>query len=143
MTQATASAWRRRLPALGLLLLAALTPGCDDDSPSGSSGAVSDVAVSANPSAGSAETTFTFTAVVSTNGAAEVSYQWERDTGELGPVQTLSFTGASSQSVAHGWRVGGCSTQSRPKWVRVIVISPNRMVSRQATFTVQPEIVCL
>lgn len=119
---------------LATAVLAVLAVACGDSSTS--PGVVSAATVSVNPASGSANTTFTFDSVISTTAATDVTYQWERDTGELSAIQSLTFTGASSQSVAHSWQPGGCSTLSRTRWVRLIVLTPNHLVSRQAVFTV-------
>jgi hypothetical protein len=127
-----------------LVVLASLAAmGCDDTGTTGPSGFVTEAGTSVNPASGSASTTFTFSALIVTSGAATVTYQWERDTGELGPTQTLNFTGASAQAVSETWTPGGCSTSSRQRWIRVLVVSPNVMAGRRAEFTISPALTCL
>jgi hypothetical protein len=129
------------LRTLCIALFALAAVACSD-SPSYSSGAVVSAAVNVNPPSGDASTTYNFTGVITTSGAATVQYQWERDTGELSSAETLRFTGPSSQSVAHSWRPGGCSTSTRQKWARLLVLDPNRMVSNRGDFRIDAELLC-
>jgi hypothetical protein len=72
----------------------------------------------------------TFTALISTNGPGTVTYRWERSDGSPGPVQTLVFPSAGTQSAGEYWQLGG----SYSGWDRIHILTPNDLLSNQAGF---------
>jgi hypothetical protein len=74
---------------------------------------------------------FSCSAVITANGAGTVTYRWERSDGGSSSTQTVVFATAGSQMVSTGWprEVGGSY------WVRVRTLSPNEILSNQASFT--------
>jgi len=56
---------------------------------------------------GKCPTTFTFNGSITTNGAASVTYQWERSDASSSSPQTLTFGSASTQTVMETWTLGG------------------------------------
>jgi hypothetical protein len=67
--------------------------------------------------------TFNFSAELTTNGPAAVSWRWELSTGETSPAETLIFAEADTKSVQDSYRVSGPGDY----WVRLHVLSPNEM----------------
>ena len=79
----------------------------------------------------SCPTTFNFSGVITANGAGNVTYKWERSDGAQGPTESVTFTGAASQSVSTTWNLSNPGT----KWERLHILTPNDLTSNQATFT--------
>ena len=77
---------------------------------------------------------FTFSAVITANGATTVKYKWVRSDGASGAEQTISFASASSQTVTDTWTLGGPGF-SYAGWEKVQVSQPNTIESNQATFS--------
>lgn len=94
---------------------------------------VTDVNVSVSPTniTTSCPKTFTCTAIITANGAGTVTYRWENSEGGYSPTQTMTFTGAGSQTAYNAWT----RDTSGNYWVRVRVLTPNELVSNQAGFT--------
>lgn len=123
----------RKAPTLGALFLILLGVACTTSTgPSEVSGSVVAASASVSPTSGSGGTDYVFTAVIATNGPTAVSYRWEHDDGVLGPVETINFSGASTQSVAHAWTPGACFGADKTRWSRVVVMSPNALESNHA-----------
>ncbi|HZQ05804.1 MAG TPA: SdrD B-like domain-containing protein [Anaerolineae bacterium] len=79
--------------------------------------------------------TFTFNGAITTNGAGNVTYQWQRSDGSLTPTQVLTFLGAGTQNVApDSWTLGVPGFNFNG-WDRIQVLTPNNITSAQATFT--------
>lgn len=76
-------------------------------------------------------TTFNFSGTITANGAGTVTYKWERSDGAQGPTESVTFTGATSQSVPTTWTLSNPGT----KWERLRILTPNDLTSNQATFT--------
>jgi hypothetical protein len=93
---------------------------------------VTDATVSVTPStiATSCPYTFTCTVTITATAAGTVTYRWERSDGGYSPTQTMTFTTAGSQTAATGWPRETTGTH----WVRVRVLTPNELVSNQASF---------
>lgn len=77
---------------------------------------------------------FTFTAQITTDGAGTVEYLWLRSDGATISPQTLSFASAGTQSVTATWDISaGVHTNL---WMQLEILSPNSVLSNQATFSV-------
>lgn len=80
--------------------------------------------------------TFTFNGAITTNGAGNVTYQWVRSDGSLGPVQSLTFFGAGTLNVApDAWNIPGAPGFNFNGWARIQVLAPNSFSSVQAAFS--------
>jgi hypothetical protein len=79
---------------------------------------------------GACPKTFTFSGSITTNGPATVTYRWERSDNAQGPIQTLTFLAAGSQTVTETWQLG--ATYSG--WERIHILTPNDLISNQAVF---------
>lgn len=109
--------------------MATFTNDCGAQGPFG----VTMVTARVDPSDGCPDM-FNFAADVSANGGGgvgTVTYQWERSDGTFGPVLTLSFNGAGTQTVADYWY----PPEEGSFWVRVHVLTPNDLVSNDAGFS--------
>lgn len=73
---------------------------------------------------------FNFSAIITTNGAGAVTYQWERSDNSSDLPQTVTFSSAGSIVVTTYWDIGAAGTH----WERVRILTPNSRVSNQATF---------
>jgi hypothetical protein len=93
--------------------------------------AVTNVTASAAPSSftGACPHNFNLVANITANGPGIVTYFWERSDGENSPTQTVNFAEAGSQTVTTGWS----REASGASWVRVRTLTPNEMVSNQAS----------
>jgi hypothetical protein len=72
--------------------------------------------------------TFTFTAVIGTNGPGLVRYHWEFSNGSQSSVQTLAFANAGYQAVTTTWTLGSNSAPSPNPfsgWARIYIDGPN------------------
>ncbi|HVT69287.1 MAG TPA: putative Ig domain-containing protein, partial [Trebonia sp.] len=74
---------------------------------------------------------FTFTGEVSDNQTGTLSYYWKLPSGN-GPVQTLNFAQAGTQTVTTTYQPGGDKATGSGT---IVVTSPGRAVSSAATFT--------
>ena len=94
---------------------------------------VTNLSVGVNPSSTtSCPRTFTFTAVITGVGSGTITYRWERSDGASTSNQTLHFSG-SSTPITTQWTIGG---GLGARWERLHVISPNEVLSNQASFSV-------
>jgi hypothetical protein len=78
----------------------------------------------------------TFAATVSVDrGPVDVTYQWERSTGDTfaGPTIHFAGTGAQVQTVNTGWQFGETTTA----WERLHVTSPVDIATANKTFTAE------
>jgi hypothetical protein len=158
---------------LPLLLILGLNQGCDKDNGGGTTGptdtgtgtgtttdtgtgtgtgdtgggtttfAVTSVTASVDPPSytGTCPKTFNFSAVISANGPGTVTYKWERSDGVTSPTGSITFDTAGSKTVTSAWDLSSNGTW----WMRLRILTPNEMVSNQATFTLscvvaQPDI---
>lgn len=78
--------------------------------------------------------TFNFTAAITTNGAGTVEYQWRRDDLSAPVKQSLVFASAGTQNVQTTWSLGA-PDKNYTLWERVEILSPNALISNQATFS--------
>lgn len=77
---------------------------------------------------------FEFSAVLTANAAGTVTYKWTRSDGAGSPNETVSFSGAGTQTVTDSWTLGGPGF-TYSGWEKVVVSSPNSIESNQASFT--------
>ena len=72
----------------------------------------------------------TFTAKIKTNGPGVVKYHWERNDGSQ-PVQSLTFSEASTKTVTNTWSPGVSTTG----WAAIYIDQPNHQLFSKANFT--------
>lgn len=77
---------------------------------------------------------FTFDGTITTNAPGNVTYQWTRNDGYVGPVQVLTFLVAGTQPVATEPYTIGEPGFIANGWGQIKVLTPNAMDSNQATF---------
>ena len=97
---------------------------------------VTDVFLKAdNPiGSGPCPVTIRFTGYISTDGPGTVKYTFTRSDGALGPVETLDFKAAGTQSVSTTWTLGDAtSLPSYEGWQSLKVLSPNELESNHKT----------
>lgn len=78
---------------------------------------------------------FAFSGDITTNGAANVTYQWERSDGGPTVPNNIVFGAAGTQSVPFAWTINGPLVQNG-LWARLKILTPNVVNSNQATFDV-------
>jgi hypothetical protein len=100
--------------------------------PSTPSFAVTGVTASVNPPSftGACPATFNFYAVITANGPGTVTYQWENSKGIAVAPQSINFSSAGSQTVSISYDIG----TSGSYWVRLHVLTPDEIISNQASF---------
>lgn len=88
--------------------------------------------------------THNFTARLNFNpghAAGTVSYHWTRSDGAPGPTQTASIAvGTSLLNLSETWSLGGPGLPEGDYWERVVVTSPNNIVSSKGTIHLSPTI---
>lgn len=78
--------------------------------------------------------TMKFTGYISTDGPGTVKYSFTRSDGALGPVETLYFKAAGTQSVSTTWTLGDATAlPSYEGWQSLKVLSPNELESSHET----------
>ncbi len=78
--------------------------------------------------------TLKFTGYITMDGPGTVQYVFTRSDGGTGPVETLYFKAAGTQSVSTTWRLGNdTSLSSYEGWQVLKVISPNELESSRET----------
>src|SRR4051812_13105578 len=83
---------------------------------------------------GQCPVTVRFTGYITTDGPGPVTYTFTRSDGATGPVQTLDFKAAGTQSVSTTWTLGDATTlPSYEGWQAVKVLSPNEVESSRET----------
>jgi hypothetical protein len=94
--------------------------------------AVTSVTASVAPSSfnGACPKDFSCSAVITANAPGKVTYRWERSDGGNSPTQTVNFATAGSQTVTTGWP----RQTSGAYWVRIRTLTPNEVLSNQASF---------
>lgn len=93
------------------------------------------VATVAPTSSTSCPQTFNFDGTITTNAAGNVTYQWIRNDGYVGPVQVLTFLAAGTQPVATEPYTIGIPGFIANGWGQIKVLSPNATDSNQANFS--------
>lgn len=95
---------------------------------------VTDVVLKADNPNGPCPVTLNFTGSISTDSAGTVQYTFIRSDGATGPVQTLDFKAAGTQTVSTSWTLGDAkSLPSYQGWQALRVISPNALESSRET----------
>jgi hypothetical protein len=94
-------------------------------------------AVSPSEYAGKCPKTFMFAAKIVTNGKGTVKYQWVRNDGVRGPVESIRFNEAGTQIVTTSWTLAREGNNFRKYWKAVQIISPNPLVSNPAVFSLK------
>ncbi len=99
---------------------------------------VTAVQVSVTPSSysGVCPKQFSFSAQITANGAGTVTYRWERSDNATPSEESVSFGGSGTKTVNTSWTLSSDGTY----WERLHILSPNDMVSNQATFTLDCQI---
>lgn len=94
---------------------------------------VTAVSVSVSPTSytGTCPEKFTFAATITANGAGVVTYTWLRSDGAVSSPQTITFTGAGTQTVVATWTLSPAAFSG---WEQLQIISPNSLLSNQANF---------
>jgi hypothetical protein len=82
---------------------------------------------------------FTFTGVITSTAPGPVTFTWDRSDGATSPNVTLNFTAPGSQTVTDTWTLS--PTSPFTGWERVHVLTPNAVVSNQASFTLTCEVI--
>jgi hypothetical protein len=100
--------------------------------------AVTGVTASVTPPSynGGCPATFQFTAKITANGPATVTYKWERSDGASSAPKTVVLTAAGVQVVTSSWTLSQASFSG---WERLHVTAPNDVISNQAAFTLACE----
>ena len=98
--------------------------------------AVTSVTASVSPTsyAGICPAEITWSAIITVNGLGTVTYQWEVEGVGPYPPQSLTFSGAGSQTVTKRL-FNSAGYPDTTLWLRVRILTPNEMVSNQATNT--------
>ncbi len=91
---------------------------------------ISTFTVPFSPYTGTCPVTVTFYAVLTTNRATSVSYQWERSDGIVNGPYSLNI-GGTSAAIADQWKL----IPSGNRWERVVILTPNSTSSNQTSFT--------
>ena len=81
---------------------------------------------------GECPTVFTFTGIITSPVAGDVTYTWDRSDGATGPSYTIHFSEPGSQTVTTTWTL---SPASFTGWERVHITAPSNVLSNQASFT--------
>jgi hypothetical protein len=82
--------------------------------------------------------TFNFSAIIAVNGPGTVTFKWERSDGATQATATsTTFSSAGSQTVSTTWTLGPVGGLVVPfnGWERVHILTPNDVLSNQASFT--------
>jgi hypothetical protein len=79
--------------------------------------------------------TIKFNSKIQANGAGRVKYTWLRNDGATAPVEYVDFTEAGIKYVSTTWTLGDAIVlPSYSGWQQIKILSPNEMISNQATF---------
>lgn len=99
---------------------------------------VTEVTVTVTPPAftGNCPKTFVFTGKITTDSSGVVSYGWKRSDGEIHPLKTIAFSRPGIKDFTYNWTVG-TDGKSCSGWVVLETLSPNRMTSNKANFTLK------
>lgn len=71
-----------------------------------------------------ANTFWTVTAYITTNGPVDVTFTWVQSDGNNKKNNKLSFNNATTKSVNREWSQGTLTSSHTPRWMQVIVTSP-------------------
>lgn len=70
-----------------------------------------------------ANTLFTVSATVSTNGPVEFTYYWDQSDGNKSSPKTFTLDAASTKTFTREWQFGRANTQG-PKWISFVITDP-------------------
>lgn len=76
---------------------------------------------------------FEFVGKIAVNKPCVVKYKWIRSDGAIAPVKTLRFRRRGAQKVSTYWQLGA----SGKHWQAIVILSPNKMQSNKAAFTLK------
>jgi hypothetical protein len=79
-----------------------------------------------------ANTVYTITTFITTNGPAEVTFTWVQSDGNNKKNNRLSFTEASTKSAQREWIQHSTSSSPNRRWISVIINSPTYQEFEQA-----------
>ncbi|MEP6903244.1 MAG: hypothetical protein ABJA66_15955 [Actinomycetota bacterium] len=82
---------------------------------------------------GKCPVTVKFTGFITTNAPGTVKYTFTRSDGATGPVYSLDFKEAGTQTVSTGWTLGGTGLQSFEGWQGLKILSPNELETNAET----------
>lgn len=86
---------------------------------------------------GSCPKTFKFTGYITANQAGTIQYSWLKNTSTLGVLKTLRFEKPGTKKVYSSWTLGINGKSYKNYWQKIQIISPNRMESAPALFTLK------
>jgi hypothetical protein len=76
--------------------------------------------------------TFTFYATITANGPGTITYRWERNDGNWGHIQSMTFSAAGSQSIDLNYDLGETAAGS----YKVNVLTPNNIASGPINYSI-------
>jgi hypothetical protein len=77
---------------------------------------------------------FHFAGTITSRGAGDVQFTWDRSDGASAPVETIHFTGPNqTRTVKTSWTL----SQTYSGWEQIRVTSPNFIRSNKAGFTLR------
>lgn len=91
--------------------------------------------VTQSPGACPADVTFNIQANITTNGAGTVTYYWAKSDGTNTATQTLTYGGASTQTVLLTHTITGVAADS-DYWVKIYIDNPNHQLFSPMAFHV-------
>ena len=99
---------------------------------------VTEVTVTVTPPVftGNCPKTFVFTGKINSDGSEVVSYGWKRSDGAVHPIKTIEFDRPGIKELTYNWTLG-TDGKSCSGWVVLETISPNKMTSNKANFTLK------
>jgi hypothetical protein len=85
--------------------------------------AITSVTYSVDRTCTSANTFYTITASITSNGPMKINFMWVQSDGNTDPKNSLTFTEAATKAVQREWSQHKGSSPN-PRWAQVIVTSP-------------------
>ncbi len=86
---------------------------------------------------GRCEHEFRFVGVITSRGAGDVQFTWDRSDRASAPVEVIHFSGPNQRRVVRTtWSLGKPRNVTYHGWEQIRVISPNFIRSNKAAFTV-------
>lgn len=80
---------------------------------------------------------FNFEGRITSNSAGIVTYRWIRSDGASAPIKSILFSSPGSRTVTSSWDLGR-GDHAVHRWKAIEILTPNRMTSGHADFTVPP-----
>jgi len=78
---------------------------------------------------------FNFEGRITSNSAGIVTYRWIRSDGASAPIKSILFSSPGSRTVTSTWDLGR-GDHAVDRWKAIEILTPNRMTSGHANFTV-------